>query len=309
MKKEQVLYEMMWYIQNKKEFTAQELADRFHLSIRSVYRYITDLADLGLYVESKKGRNGGFTVLANQVLPPVLFTEDEITALYFAIQSLQNFDTFPFQMNTITAGEKLLAVVPGKLKDKLLHLEDHFQLSAPKQVVENPFLSELMRAAMDKVNIEIVYQSPKRQSTKCLEPIGIYANNGFWYLFAFDSENEETRHYRVDRIKQVRILEVPSETVLTLAELEKEFIPKNPLKMVVELTERGVKQCLENRYLYKGLQVKKGGGTLKLLVAQRDIPYTATYLLLLGKEAKVIEPQVLIDHLKVRMQEIASLYP
>lgn len=308
MKKEQVLYEMMWYIQNKKEFTAQELADRFQLSIRSVYRYITDLADLGLYVDSKKGRNGGFTVLANQVLPPVLFTEDEITALYFAIQSLQNFAEFPFRMDTVTAGEKLLAVVPAKLKNKLQHLEEHFQLSAPKQIVENSFLSELMRAAMDKSKIMIHYHSPKRQSVKTLEPIGIYANNGFWYLFAFDPENNETRHYRADRITQVKILEEAAETILTLAELNTEFTPKQPLNMVVELTEKGVKQCLENRYLYKGITSEKEGGRLEMLVARRDIPYTATYLLLLGKEAKVIEPQELIDHLRTRVQEIEALY-
>ncbi|WP_086349249.1 helix-turn-helix transcriptional regulator [Candidatus Enterococcus clewellii] len=308
MKKEQVLYEMMWYIQNKKEFTAQELADRFHLSIRSVYRYITDLADLGLYVDSKKGRNGGFTVLANQVLPPVLFTEDEITALYFAIQSLQNFEDFPFQMNTITAGEKLLAVVPQKMQEKLLHLEDHFQLSTPRQVVENSFLSELMRASMDHLKVEIDYHSPKRQSIKQLEPIGIYANNGFWYLFAFDAEQEETRHYRADRIQRVTILEEPSKTELTLAELDKEFIPKKPIKMKVELTEKGVRQCMENRYLYKGIIPKEHGGVLELMVAHRDIPYTTTYLLLLGKEAKVIEPPELVDHLRQRVQEIEALY-
>lgn len=308
MKKEQILYEMMWYIQNKKEFTAQELADRFRLSIRSVYRYITDLADLGLYVESKKGRNGGFTVLANQVLPPVLFTEDEITALYFAIQSLKNFEEFPFQMDTEPAAEKLLAVVPKKLKDKLLHLEDHFQLSTPKQVVENSFLSELMRAAMDKSKITIDYQSPKRQSVKIVEPIGIYANNGFWYLFAFDPEKGETRHYRADRIKKVAKLNEAFETEFTLSELEKEFTPKNPLRMVVELTEKGVKQCLENRYLYKGITMNKAGGRLELMVARRDIPYTATYLILLGKEAKVIEPLELIEHLRKRVQEIDALY-
>lgn len=308
MKKEQILYEMMWYVQNKKEFTAQELADRFHLSIRSVYRYITDLADLGLYVESKKGRNGGFTVLANQVLPPVLFTEDEITALYFAIQSLQNFEEFPFQMNTVTAGEKLLAVVPAKLKEKLLHLEDHFQLSAPKQIVENSYLSELMRAAMDQVEIEIVYQSPKRRSIKKLEPIGIYASNGFWYLFAFDPESKETRHYRADRIQQVTILQERNKTETTLAELNEEFIPKDPLKMVVKLTEKGAKQCMENRYLYKGIVPTENGGRLELMVARRDIPYTTTYLLLLGKEAQVIEPPELIAHLQERVQEIADLY-
>lgn len=188
MKKESLLYDMLWYIQNKKEFTAQELADRFQLSVRSVYRYISDLADLGLYVESKKGRNGGFTVLPNQILPPVLFTEAELFSLYFAIQSLTDYEDFPFKVNTITAKEKLLEVVPKEIKRKLLHLSDHFKLSVPKQAVSTPYLNELISACLDHRRIVICYQSVKKQSDKILDPIGLYASNGFWYLFALDQK-------------------------------------------------------------------------------------------------------------------------
>ncbi|MGC6768451.1 helix-turn-helix transcriptional regulator [Enterococcus sp. LJL128] len=308
MKKEQTIYEMMWYIQNKKEFTAQELADRFQLSIRSVYRYITDLADLGLYVESKKGRNGGFTVLANQVLPPVLFTENEIISLYFAIQSLANYEEFPFQMNTVTAGEKLLSVVPKQLQDKLLHLEDHFQLAVPKQVVENSFLSDLMAAAMNKQQIEIKYRSPQFLSVKVLEPIGIYAANGFWYLFAVDTARKEPRHYRIDRIQSVTVVAEQNQTNLTLKELNKEYEPKEPVKMLVELTAIGLKRCLENRYLSKGVLSDEKGRRLELTIDQRDIPYTAEYLIMLGREAVIKEPRELVEFVVQKLEGILEQY-
>ncbi|MEI5995091.1 helix-turn-helix transcriptional regulator [Candidatus Enterococcus mansonii] len=309
MKKEALLYDMLWYIQNKKTFTAQELADQFQLSVRSVYRYISDLADLGVYVESKKGRNGGFTVLENQILPPVLFTENELFSLYFAIQSLTDYKDFPFKVNTITAREKLLEVVSKEVRKKLLNLSDHFQLSVSKQAVSAPYLNELITASLEHKVIDVCYQSIIRISQKSLEPIGLYASDGFWYLFALDRTNQETRHFRVDRIKKLIVTEHIFEPSIKLKQIEAEYKPQKPLRLLAYLTKKGVKQCLENRYLYKGVQVKENGqGEVSIIIDQSDISFTADFFLLLGKEAEVIAPKELVELLKEKTKELGTIY-
>lgn len=300
---------MLWYIQNKKEFTAQELADQFQLSVRSVYRYISDLADLGLYVESKKGRNGGFTVLPNQILPPVLFTEAELYSLYFAIQSLTDYEDFPFKVNTVTAKEKLLEVVPKEVRRKLTQLSDHFKLSIPKQAVSAPYLNELITASLEHKQLNIRYQSVKQVSQKVLEPIGIYASNGFWYLFALDQEIGEPRHFRVDRIKRLSITEEIFDSSIKLDHIETDYRPREAVKLVAYLTESGVKQCLENRYLHKGVQEQRNGRSeLSLLIDKSDIAFTAEFFLLLGKEAKVTAPRELVQLLKEKTNELSKIY-
>lgn len=308
-KKEALLYDMLWYIQNKKEFTAQELADQFQLSVRSIYRYISDLADLGLYIESKKGRNGGFSVLENQILPPVLFTENELFSLYFAIQSLADYGDFPFKVNTITAREKLVEVVSKSVQQKLLKLSDHFRIAVPKQAVSTPYLNELITAALDYQVVRIEYHSIKKVSKKTIEPIGIYASNGLWYLFALDQTIKEARHFRIDRIKKLEITEEYFEPSIRLKEIETEYLPQKPLKLVAHLSDKGAKQCLENRYLHSGVQKNETGGSeLSMSISQSDIEFTAEFFLLLGKEAQVKEPAELVMLLKEKIEELRKLY-
>lgn len=309
MKKEILLYDMLWYIQNKREFTAQELADQFQLSVRSVYRYISDLADLGVYIESKKGRNGGFTVLPNQILPPVLFTEAELLSLYFAIQSLTDYEDFPFKVNTITAQEKLLEVVPKDVKQKLLHLSDYFKLSVAKQAVSAPYLNELITACLDHKSIKICYQSMKLTSQKSLNPLGIYANNGFWYLFAVDQENQEPRHFRIDRMKELTVTQESFDSSVSFKQINAEYNPQEPLALFAYLTETGANRCIENRYVYKGVQQnEKGERVLSMLIDKSDIAFTADFFLLLGKEAKVTAPQELVQLLKEKTSELGKIY-
>ncbi|EOL46339.1 helix-turn-helix transcriptional regulator [Enterococcus caccae] len=308
-KKEKLLYDMLWYVQNKQEFTAQELADEFQLSVRSIYRYISDLADLGLYIESKKGRNGGFVVLPNQVLPPVLFTEAELFSLYFAIQSLTSYEDFPFKVNTITAKEKLLEVVSKEVRQKLLQLSDHFQISVPKQAVSALYLNQLITACLDHKVLTIGYQSVKKVSQKSVEPIGIYTSNGFWYLFAIDQAIQETRHFRVDRIQQLSISSQTFDASITLKQIEAEYKPKEPVELFAYLTESGEKQCLENRYLHKGVQKnEKGQAELSMLIDKSDIVYTVDFFLLLGKEAHVTAPKDLVKLLKEKVKELGKKY-
>lgn len=307
MKKEQILYEMIWYIQNKKEFTAQELADEFHLSVRSVYRYITDLADLGVYVESKKGRNGGFKVLSTQFLPAIMFTKDELFSLYFAIESLRGYRDFPFKLNTTSAKEKLLQVVPAATRVKLEELSNHFQIVTPKQVVSASYLNELIIAVLDRQIVKMVYHSKTQQTEKTVEPIGIYASNGYWYFTAFDRKIEETRHYRVDRIEELQRTE---EAVTITRRLEKEeYKPKQADFLLVELTKKGVKECLENRYLYSAVQENEDGtGTLLMTIDRSDIPFTTEFFFLLGKEAKVKQPEKMVQLLRKKAKELLEVY-
>ncbi|MBP2100339.1 helix-turn-helix transcriptional regulator [Enterococcus rivorum] len=307
MRKEQILYSMIWYIQSKKEFTAQELADEFKVSVRSIYRYITDLAELGVYVESKKGRNGGFRVLPNQVLPSIMFTKDELFSLYFAIESLTEYKDFPFKLNGTAAKEKLLSVVPIELRQKLEKFSDHFQLSTPKQAVSSLYLNDLIKATLEGVVIKIDYQSKQQQSEKIVEPIGIYASNGYWYFVAFDKRIQEARHYRVDRIKQLTMMEEQVETVRVL---EPEiYSPRKKVDLFVELTKKGVQQCRENRYVHSYVQeTKEGLGVLSMIIDEADIPFTTDFFLLLGKEAKVREPQVMVAKLKEKANELLAQY-
>ncbi len=309
MSRTQKLYEMLWYVQNKKQFTAQELADEFALSIRSVYRYLADLADMGLYIESTQGRYGGFQVLDNQLLPPILFLEDEIVSLFFAMSSLADFQDFPFQLNVTAAREKLLSVVSLSLRNRLEKLSEVFQLRQPPHMVSTPFLSEIMAAALSKNRLLVTYHSQTKRSEKTLEPMGVYASNGLWYLYARDLALNDLRYYRIDRVLSVTHLADPIENSVPLKTIETDYQPKDTLKLLIELGEIGVNKCLEAPYLRDSLVINKdGSGYIDGRLAQSDLNFTAEFVLQLGAEAKVIEPREMIDWLLDKAHTLLKTY-
>ncbi|WP_314065933.1 YafY family protein [uncultured Vagococcus sp.] len=309
MSRTQKLYDMLWYVQTKKKFTAQELADEFSLSLRSVYRYLSDLADMGLYIESKQGRYGGFQILDNQLLPPVLFLEDEIVSLFFAMSSLDDFQDFPFQLNVTAAREKLLSVIPLSLRNRLEKLSDVFQLRQPPQTVTTPFLSEIMTAALSKNRLFVTYHSQTKRSEKTLEPMGVYASNGLWYLYARDLVLNDLRYYRIDRLLSVTPLMELVENSVPLKMMETDYHPKETIKLVVELGENGVNKCLETPYLRDSLVINKDGtGYIDGRLSPSDLSYTAEFVLQLGAEAKVIEPREMIDWLLDKTNTLLKIY-
>lgn len=309
MSRTQKLYDMLWYVQTKKKFTAQELADEFSISLRSVYRYLSDLADMGLYIESKQGRYGGFQILDNQLLPPVLFLEDEIVSLFFAMSSLDDFQDFPFQLNVTAAREKLLSVIPLSLRNRLEKLSDVFQLRQPPQTVTTPFLSEIMAAALSKNRLFVTYHSQTKRSEKTLEPMGVYASNGLWYLYARDLVLNDLRYYRIDRLLSVTPLMELVENSVPLKMMETDYHPKETIKLVVELGENGVNKCLETPYLRDSLVINKDGtGYIDGRLSPSDLSYTAEFVLQLGAEAKVIEPREMIDWLLDKANALLKIY-
>lgn len=64
------LLDILIFASAKKTFTAQEIADEFNISVRTVHRYILDLSDMGLPIYAEQGRNGGYKVLTSSMLPP-----------------------------------------------------------------------------------------------------------------------------------------------------------------------------------------------------------------------------------------------
>lgn len=107
MSKAKRLIDILLFVSAKKQFTAQEIADAFNISVRTVHRYLLDLSDMGLPIYAEQGRNGGYTVLSSAILPPILFTEEEAVAIFFAFQSLQYYRDLPFNTEMKSVSQKL----------------------------------------------------------------------------------------------------------------------------------------------------------------------------------------------------------
>lgn len=112
---------IMRYINNRSQFTLKELMQEFDISRSTAIRYVRTIEDLGLPLVSEPGRNGGYVVMRNQVLPAIHFTTDEIKMMFIAFMATRN-QQLPYLTSRRTVTEKLLGLIPITQQDDLLVL-------------------------------------------------------------------------------------------------------------------------------------------------------------------------------------------
>ena len=83
------LHAILTHLQSKKKVTAQEMADRFNISLRTVYRDVKALDESGVPVIGEAG--SGYTIMEGYRLPPVMFTQEEASALLLGAKLAEQF--------------------------------------------------------------------------------------------------------------------------------------------------------------------------------------------------------------------------
>ncbi|MBY0019615.1 YafY family transcriptional regulator [Bacillus cereus] len=305
------LLDILIFASAKKAFTAQEIADEFNISVRTVHRYILDLSDMGLPIYAEQGRNGGYKVLTNRVIPPILFTEEEAVSIFFAFQSLSYYRDLPFNTEINSVTHKLYSSLQHDAKAKVDKIRSYIAFCNPKRTIETPLLNEVLTATIENKNLHFQYESKSRIKTKHVHPIGVYAHDGLWYLPAYDFNVEKTLLYRVDRILSILSTEENEDTFMNLEEwfASNSHVVHNPTQLHVLLSTEGVRQCKSVPYLEEFVVTNENGtGYIHSTIDKGEINFITPLFYRLGKDAKVLEPIELIDGLRMRAKEVLHMY-
>ncbi|WP_426951207.1 helix-turn-helix transcriptional regulator [Bacillus mycoides] len=305
------LLDILIFASTKKTFTAQEIADEFNISVRTVHRYILDLSDMGLPIYAEQGRNGGYKVLTNSMLPPILFTEEEAVSIFFAFQSLSYYRDLPFNTEINSVTHKLYSSLQNDAKAKVDKIRSYIAFWNPKRTLDTPFLKEVLTAAIENKNLHFQYESKSGIKTKHVHPIGVYAHDGLWYLPSYDYGRKKVLLYRVDRILSILSTEENEDTFMNLEEwfTSSSNIVHIPTQLHVLLTTEGVRQCKSVPYLEEFVVINADGtGYIHSTIDKGEINFITPLFYRLGKDAQVLEPQELIDGLRIRAKEVLHMY-
>jgi predicted DNA-binding transcriptional regulator YafY len=305
------LLDILIFASTKKTFTAQEIADEFNISVRTVHRYILDLSDMGLPIYAEQGRNGGYKVLTNKVIPPILFTEEEAVSIFFAFQSLSYYRNLPFNTEINSVTHKLYSSLQNDAKVKVDKIRSYIAFWNPKRAIETTLLNEVLTAAIENKNLHFQYESKSGIKIKHVHPIGVYAHDGLWYLPAYDFNAEKILLYRVDRILSILSTEENEDTFMNLEEwfASNSNIVHIPTQLHVLLTTEGVRQCKSVPYLEEFVVLHEDGtGYIHSTIDKGEINFITPLFYRLGKDAQVLEPKELIDGLRIRAKEVLHMY-
>ncbi|MBJ7935931.1 helix-turn-helix transcriptional regulator [Bacillus cereus] len=305
------LLDILIFASAKKAFTAQEIADEFNISVRTVHRYILDLSDMGLPIYAEQGRNGGYKVLTNRVIPPILFTEEEAVSIFFAFQSLSYYRDLPFNTEINSVTHKLYSSLQHDAKAKVDKIRSYIAFWNPKRTIDTPLLNEVLTAAIENKNLHFQYESKSGVKTKHVHPIGVYAHDGLWYLPSYDYDRKKVLLYRIDRILSILSTEENEDTFMNLEEwfASNSNVVHSPIQLHVLLKTEGVRQCKSVPYLEEFVIVNEDGtGYINSTIDKGEINFITPLFYRLGKDAKVLEPKELIDGLRIRAKKVLHMY-
>ena len=223
-------------LQTKRLITSRSLAEKFGVSVRTIYRDIKALEQAGVPILTEEGK--GYSLMEGYKIPPIMFSENEANALITVEKLvLKNSDSSLIKEYR-EAINKVKAVLKYVTKQKIELLSERIAISpAILQTNTSNSLTLIQNALTDYkiLNIEYLSESKKQKTERVIEPFALYYSlQESWTLIAYCRLRKDYRMFRLDRILEIKQTElnfVPHKLTLQkyLAEKEKNFITPDTL--------------------------------------------------------------------------------
>lgn len=299
------MLKMLIMLTSKRQVTAKEIADRFEISQRSVYRYVEELNVSGVPVDVVRGRYGGIFIADTYRLPSGYFTRGEYDAVINALEAMGG------QINDDNVTSALEKLARRRKEDKR-------ELSVCGNIIvdggswaDMGSFSEKMRvceqAVKDSLSLDIDYISRDGEhSRRVIDPHVLIFKQNVWYVYAFCHSRQEFRTFKIGRIKLARFTGGKFEK----KEISREDIPLNfeySSEQLTEVTLEIKKDALADVEELIGVDnVEPKGNALIATVALPDDETLVEKILSYGGKVKVIAPTSLKERVKKAALAIAE---
>lgn len=193
-------------LQTKRLITATTLADKFSVSIRTIYRDIRALEQSGVPIVTEDGK--GYTLMEGYRIPPVTFTESEANALVTAEQLVLKNKDASFVNDYTEAISKIKSVLRQTTKENANLLSDRIAFSQNNSFYRTSNYLSVLQLALTNFNLTTIeYQKTDSIETtkRTVEPFALLSTQENWLLVAWCRLRKEFRIFRIDRIKNLQI--------------------------------------------------------------------------------------------------------
>ena len=307
---------------NDVEFVpASRLAEQFEVSVRTIYRDMDALGELGIPFYAETGRSGGFRLVEGYRLPPVMFTEGEAISLILGVTILDSLKTHPHASDLVQAEGKLLNALPPPLQQTLrnarriigfekvatdaFHIErsgnGYQSASAVAPEVEGPILDVFLSAIFDGKRVQLHYKSPYRHGgprSYEASPIGLFWDRNCWYLVG-RLAGGESRTWRADRVLEISVEETADQKNAVadinayldrswLASAMQTWAENHPV--TISLTLEQAKRLEYDWYYQHAIFNEQPDGQVLMTFGQNDPDIVRELVRWLGPDAELVAP-------------------
>ena len=295
--KESRLFKIIYFILEKGRVTAPELAEKFEVSVRTIYRDVDVISSAGIPIYVTTGRSGGIQILDNYVLDKAFFSDKEKHDILSALQSLSVIDN-TYERELLTKLSALFNTQPESWVEV-----DFSRWDSKTQ--DNAKFDRLKNAAINHKVVTIVYVSSYFKKTRRnIHPLKLYYKSKEWYVKAYCTEKNDFRLFKINRIIDCEILNedfIPVEFP-ELQDTEQNDYNKIVLRFPKEMAYRVYDEFREDE-----ITEQENGDFIAAAYMPEDT-WLIGYLLSYGGYVEVIEPAYLRKVLSDEAKKIYEKY-
>lgn len=315
MKKVERINVMMRYINNRAHFTISEIMREFNISRSTAIRDIREIEAMGMPLVAEVGRDGGYFVMNNSVLPTVRFTDNEIKALFIAFMATRNLQ-LPYLKSRQSLAEKLIGLISEAqqedivLLNKILLFEgtnpnnpDLLELSD----LPHPMLEKLIQTLLLDRYLLITINEEKEIRSYPIYLLHLYREKSIWLIEGFDLKEGKKQIFPVDNLTSVEPYPV-NKRVSRKNIIEKISKQEEVINLVLELGPQAIAQFKKYHPLKVSISYTNPYQTTAVLKTfinvnnSEELTEMTNWLLFLGGDIKVREmPEEILKGLQERL--------
>lgn len=289
------LFEIVYILLQKKKTTAKELADRFEVSTRTIYRDIETLSTANIPIYASKGKDGGIGLLDEYVLNKTILSEEEQNQILFALQGMKKVKG----QDEKDILEKLSILFNKKINDWI-----KIDFSNWGNIQEERF-DIIKSAILNKQLVQFTYyNSNGEESKRIVEPLQIWFKDKSWYLISYCRNKEDYRIFKIARIKEVKMLQEHFERELPKEENEQYNFKTIELELEIN---KAMTYRVYDEFESKEI-TKKQDGNFMIKVKYPENEWVYGYILSFGEHAKVLSPGYAKNIIKDKLQRTLKNY-
>ena len=283
--KDNRLFRILYYILEKGKVTASELADKFEVSVRTIYRDIDSISSAGIPIYALQGKGGGIEIAEDFVLSKSLLSENEKQQIMSALQGLDN--------TAIQHENELLTKLSALFKMK------------NTSWIEVDFNNWQNNKLYEQTVSFTYFSSNEKETSRRVKPVRLLFKSQDWYLYAFCLLRNDFRYFKLSRIKNLEIHTEKFDDSFEDVVLKKEMLHENTVRIKVKFDRKVAFRVYDE---INGEIIEDNDGNLYSEIEIPNDYNLYNYIFSFGDGVEVLEPKEIRMQIKEMVNKMVGKY-
>lgn len=292
------LFKILYYVLEKGKVTANELAEKYEVSIRTIYRDIDVLSSAGIPIYATQGKGGGIEIADDFVLKKSFLSENEQEQILIALKGLE--------LTNKEYENELLTKLTALFKTKNTNWIEVDFTNWQRSKSYDELFKDIKSAIINKNIVRFIYfSSNKKETSRKVKPIRLLFKGWDWYVYAFCLSRNDFRYFKLSRIKEFEILPNTFEDDFDSIVLKKEIEYEKTVFVKVKFDREMAFRVYDE--VSSAIEEDEDGSLYATVELPNDYNLY-NYIFSYGDAAEVLEPKEIRDKIKNIINIMAKKY-